>query len=85
MIELDCLGDVCPVPAMKLEQALSDFPGQDIMLVTDHSCVFNSISAICKKKRLRFVSDEVLNGVWEIQVFASPCPQQKVSDTIFEK
>lgn len=88
MIEVDCLGDICPVPALKLEQALTTCAKTEtILLVTDHSCVFDSIRAICKQRGLSYVADEVINGVWEVTIDAvsKAEDQQNVSDTICEK
>ena len=69
MIELDCLGDMCPIPAMRLQKVLKEEgAGQSILLITDHSCVMNSVQAICKRQKLLCSSEEVLNGVWEITI-----------------
>lgn len=55
MYELDCLGDMCPIPIMKLKQCkqIKEKGGQ-LKLVTDHSCVVESISGYCKNKNFRF-------------------------------
>ncbi len=69
MIELDCLGDMCPIPAMRLQKALKEEgANQSILLITDHSCVMGSIEAICKRQKLLCSSEEVVNGVWEITI-----------------
>ena len=66
-ITLDCLGEICPVPIMRLQKLLNTArPGQEVMLVTDHSCVPPSVQGFCKKKGLAVQTDEVMNGVWEI-------------------
>ncbi|MGI6404743.1 MAG: sulfurtransferase TusA family protein [Oscillospiraceae bacterium] len=73
MIELDCLGDMCPIPAMRLQKALEENKaGQPILLITDHSCVMTSIQSICKKHKLLCTSEEVINGVWEITISPKP-------------
>ena len=38
------------------------------MLVTDHSCVVESIKEYFNKSTCTFACEEVLNGVWEITV-----------------
>lgn len=69
MLELDCLGDTCPIPAIMLEHALERCkPGDVVLLLTDHSCVPRSIGDICRKKGMGFVADEVETGVWELQI-----------------
>ena len=48
MTEIDCLGDMCPIPIMKLKQCDSlTRKGDQVMLVTDHSCVLESITDYC--------------------------------------
>lgn len=64
---LDCLGDTCPVPLMRLQQQLKQAE-DEIMLVTDHSCVTRSIEDYCQKRGLSIRSDEVMNGVWELHI-----------------
>ena len=69
MIRLDCLGDVCPVPAMRLQKQLkSAAPGESIRMVTDHSCVPRTIKEYCEKRRLHYEATEAMTGVWEITI-----------------
>ncbi len=64
---LDCLGDICPIPIMKLQVNLKQIQnGQKYMLVTDHSCTLTSVADFCKKHHFTYDSTEVMNGVWEI-------------------
>jgi TusA-related sulfurtransferase len=59
---------------MRLQKVLkaglqySDQPGEDILLVTDHSCVHKSIGEFCQARKLSFLSEEVQNGVWELYI-----------------
>lgn len=65
--ELDCLGDMCPVPIMKLKQCKNlKNRGDSVKLVTDHSCVVGSITDFCKKSRLTLEVVEPIAGVWEL-------------------
>lgn len=67
MIEIDCLGDMCPVPLLKAEKALKTLPsGETVKLITDHSCVHQNILNHFKKKKFHIENEEVINGVWEI-------------------
>lgn len=69
MIKIDCLGDYCPIPILKIKEHLKNIPeGEAFMVVTDHSCVFQSIQEYCKKTKLKINVDEVINGVWEITI-----------------
>ncbi|AFA49015.1 sulfurtransferase TusA family protein [Acetobacterium woodii] len=65
MKTIDCLGDMCPIPVLKAKKELKNTqPGETIKIVTDHSCVLESLSSKFKKHHI--TSDEVINGVWEI-------------------
>lgn len=68
MKELNCLGDMCPVPIMKLKQCKELKAGEELKLITDHSCVVESITEYCKKSSLRFEVVEPMNGIWELYV-----------------
>ncbi len=40
MKKIDCLGDMCPVPVMKLQRETKKMkPGESVLLITDHSCI----------------------------------------------
>ena len=69
MIEIDCLGDMCPVPILKLKDAIKTASAnQTIKLITDNSCVLENIKDILQKSPYTFYFDEVITGVWEIFV-----------------
>jgi len=69
MKEIDCLGDMCPVPIIKIKNALkTTLQGETIKVVTDHSCVHQSILDHFKKGNLFVEETEVINGVWEILI-----------------
>lgn len=66
---LDCLGDACPIPLMKLQACKSlKEKGSSVMLVTDHSCVCESVTQYCKKRELTLRIEEPINGVWEMYI-----------------
>lgn len=69
MNELNCLGDMCPIPILKLKQCqqIKEKGGQ-LKLVTDHSCVVESISEYCVQKNLRIQVVEPMNGIWELYI-----------------
>ncbi len=69
MIELNCLGDMCPVPIIRLKNALKSAKKEEqIKLITDHSCVLQSVDDFLRATSHTYYSDEVMNGVWEIFV-----------------
>lgn len=69
MYELDCLGDMCPVPIMKLMKCrqIKETGGQ-LKMITDHSCVVESISGYCDKMKLSVNIEEPMNGIWELYI-----------------
>jgi TusA-related sulfurtransferase len=72
MKEIDCLGEICPVPVMKLKSVMKSIKsGEDYLLITDHSCTIQNLESFCKANHLKYCSEEVINGVWEITVTAS--------------
>ncbi|MEG1049595.1 MAG: sulfurtransferase TusA family protein [Oscillospiraceae bacterium] len=67
--ELDCLGDMCPVPVMKLQQCKNmKHSGDSVKIVTDHSCTVESVTAFCENHKLIATVEEPMNGIWEITV-----------------
>jgi TusA-related sulfurtransferase len=67
LIKIDCFGDICPVPIMKIEKQLKTLPdGEVLEVVTDHNCTVESVAN--KFKKYNVESEEVMNGVWEIRI-----------------
>ncbi|MBI9014939.1 MAG: sulfurtransferase TusA family protein [Clostridiales bacterium] len=72
MDKIDCFGDICPIPLLKLQNSLKTLKsGHSIMLVVDHSCVVESISDYYNSSKHQVSIDEIINGVWEITVTKS--------------
>lgn len=70
MKSIDCLGDMCPIPILKTKKEMKDMKsGEVIKIVTDHSCVLESVTHQFKKHQVR--CEEVLSGVWEIYITKS--------------
>lgn len=70
MKKIDCLGDICPVPLMKLQSLEATLKGGDgVMIVTDHSCTCQSLIAYCRKKRYPLRIVEPMSGIWEVSIF----------------
>ena len=67
MIIIDCLGDMCPVPIIKIQKELKNMKtGTSIKVTTDHSCSVESIKNHFSSKNIIVEFDEVMNGIWEI-------------------
>jgi TusA-related sulfurtransferase len=67
MKKIDCFGDICPVPLLKMNSEISKMSiGESFQMVVDHSCVIESIRESLFRSDLEYSIEEVLNGVWEI-------------------
>ncbi|MDW7662014.1 MAG: sulfurtransferase TusA family protein [Bacillota bacterium] len=67
MNKIDCFGDICPIPILKMQHELEILkPGESFEMVVDHSCVIESIQDSLKKTNIKYEIEEVMNGVWEI-------------------
>lgn len=66
MQELNCLGDICPVPVMKLMRIKNLPPGESVKLITDHSCSAENIREYCQAHKLQLEVEEPIPGVWEL-------------------
>ena len=68
MKKIDCFGDFCPLPLLKAQKEMELLSqGESFMLVTDHSCVVESIRDSSNNTNNYILAiDEVINGVWEI-------------------
>ncbi|XJZ27266.1 sulfurtransferase TusA family protein [Bacillota bacterium Lsc_1132] len=66
---LDMLGEMCPIPLIKAKQVLDKMSNQDTLtVVTDHSCVEANFSQSFLQKGYKVDSNEVMNGIWEIEI-----------------
>lgn len=69
MDKINCFGEICPIPLLKLQNAIKELEqGQSVMLVVDHSCVVEAINDYYDQSKHTIAIDEVMNGVWEITV-----------------
>ena len=69
MKDLICLGDMCPIPLMKLQQCKElKNSGEFVKLITDHSCSVESIAEFCEKNNLLLEIQEPMNGIWELLI-----------------
>ena len=69
MIELKCFGDICPVPLLKINKTLKKMKKNETLLaIIDHSCVVESVRDYFKDSSNQVFIEEVMNGVWEIEI-----------------
>ncbi len=66
-VELDCLGEACPVPLVKAEKALENIESGDLLIVqVDHSCAMKNVPEWARKQGHNVEIEEVDDGEWEI-------------------
>jgi len=69
MIEIKCFGDICPIPLLKINNALKKMQiDETLVAIVDHSCVVESIRDYFKTSSNEIMIEEVMNGVWEIEI-----------------
>ena len=68
MKEIDCLGDMCPLPILKLREEIKKGT-PEIMIITDHSCVAQSMKDFIPHLQLYYEIVESIPGIWEITVY----------------
>ena len=66
---IDCFGEICPIPIIKIETELKSIDvGDSFMMVVDHSCTIEAIRDKYMDKKHLIKIEEVMNGVWEITI-----------------
>ena len=66
-VVLDCLGEACPVPLVKTENALKELEVGDLLIVqVDHSCAMKNIPEWARKEGHNVEIEEVDDGEWEL-------------------
>ena len=68
-VELDCLGEACPVPLIKTEKALAELdPGDTLIVLLDHSCAMKNVPEWARKHGHNVEIEEVDDGEWECYI-----------------
>ncbi|MCG8485397.1 MAG: sulfurtransferase TusA family protein [Clostridia bacterium] len=66
-VVLDCLGEACPVPLVKTENALKELEVGDLLIVqVDHSCAMKNVPEWGRKNGHNVEIEEVDDGEWEV-------------------
>lgn len=69
MKSINCLGEMCPIPIVKLSQNVEAIKnGLQLQIITDHSCTLKAVEEFCRNKDLTMSYEEVMSGVWEILI-----------------
>ena len=66
-VELDCLGEACPIPLVKAENKLKVMESGDVLIVQiDHSCAMKNVPEWARKEGHNVEIEEIDDGEWEI-------------------
>ncbi|VBB05358.1 sulfurtransferase tusa [Lucifera butyrica] len=64
---LDCLGEACPIPVLKVQKKLPELKAGDVLIVNiDHSCALKNVPEFARKEGYNVEIEEVDDGVWDI-------------------
>ena len=65
--ELDCLGEACPIPLVKAQDAMKDLEIGDLLIVEiDHSCAMKNLPEWARDSGHNVEIEEVDEGQWEV-------------------
>ena len=66
-VELDCLGEACPIPLVKAETKIKELEIDDVLIVQiDHSCAMKNLPEWARKEGHNVEVEEIDDGEWEI-------------------
>ncbi|MFO7819597.1 MAG: sulfurtransferase TusA family protein [Halanaerobacter sp.] len=69
MNKLDCIGEPCPLPLMKVERKIDQLAkGEELKIEVDHTCAMTNVPEWARKRGYKVESEEVGFGEWEITV-----------------
>ena len=64
---LDCLGEACPIPLVKSENAMKELASGDVLIVQiDHRCAMKNVPEWARKEGHNVEIEEVDDGEWEV-------------------
>ena len=64
---LDCLGEACPIPLVKSENAMKELASGDVLIVQiDHSSAMKNVLEWARKGGHNVEIEEVDDGEWEV-------------------
>ena len=68
-IELDCMGEACPIPLVKAQKKLETMDVGDVLLVQiDHSCAMKNLPEWARKAGHNVEIEELDDGEWEVVI-----------------
>ena len=69
MKRLDCIGEPCPLPLMKVEEKIKEIEAGEVLLIeVDHTCAMTNVPEWARKNGYEVEIEEVIFGEWEIKI-----------------
>lgn len=66
---LDCLGEICPVPLLKVQEQVSQMTAGDTLTVSvDYSCAMKNIPDWAESEGHKVEVETAGNGEWKITI-----------------
>ncbi|PHS35072.1 MAG: response regulator SirA [Alkaliphilus sp.] len=66
-IIIDALGEACPVPLIKAQNAIKEMAVGDVLVLqVDHSCAMKNVPEWARKDGHNVEIEEVDDGEWEV-------------------
>ncbi len=68
-VELDCLGEACPVPLVKTQKKLGELAVGDVLIVhIDHSCAMKNVPEWAREAGHNVEIEEIGEGEWDVVI-----------------
>ncbi len=69
MKEINCIGDFCPIPILKIKKMLESCePGETFVAISDHDCVRESIEEFLSRMRFSYSIKELNDGIFQVLI-----------------
>lgn len=66
---IDCLGEACPIPLMKVQKQVEKSAAGDVIIAQiDHSCAMKNIPEWARNQGYNVEVEEVDDGEWEVVI-----------------
>ena len=68
-VNLDCLGEACPIPLINAQKQIDKMNIGDVLIVNvDHSCAIKNVPEWARKEGYNCEIDEIDDGEWDIYI-----------------
>jgi len=68
-VELDCMGEACPVPLVKTQKKLGELAIGDVLIVhIDHSCAMKNVPEWAREAGHNVEIEEIGEGEWDVVI-----------------